>query len=324
MDDRFRDFINDPPSSPPPGGGLRAPASHPASSAAPDESPLIVPETRNAFVELLRQPHAEVDPLLQVAEHIRAAVRVEPLEAVLSRLVPIVSAEGALPAGSAIELSALNTALSHGIHTATLAARWMTSAGIPQTAFETLIVGALLKDIGFVTLARRHQMEPAELLTRDVAAFRSHPLHGAALAAGLRRSASDLPAIVAEHHERLNGIGFPHSLRARRLTRTSRFLQLVSRFVEHVLDARIPADGMPPQAAPVSAAVEFACARLQQSTDLGRFDPAMTRQVVEQVRAVETPVREVSSSPPERIVPAPKFLKRHKGAAAESSPRSAE
>ncbi len=72
---------------------------------------------------------------------------------------------------------------------------------------------ALLHDIGKLSLSSRLLDKPGRLTAPEWEAVRAHPLHTERLlcrVAPLRRVA----AIAAAHHERLDGSGYPHGLRA--------------------------------------------------------------------------------------------------------------
>jgi len=101
---------------------------------------------------------------------------------------------------------------------------------------ELLVVAALLQDIGLLLLERQHDLPANQLAIDNPAAYRQHPPIGAALTTALTDFAVDLPSLIAQHHERCDGIGYPHGERSNRLTAPSRFLAIVVRFVELMQD----------------------------------------------------------------------------------------
>jgi HD-GYP domain-containing protein (c-di-GMP phosphodiesterase class II) len=101
---------------------------------------------------------------------------------------------------------------------------------------ELLVVAALLQDIGLLMLERQYNLSANQLAIDDSSAYRQHPSIGAAVSAALTDYAVDLPSLIAQHHERCDGIGYPHGERSDRLAAPSRFLAIAVRFVELMQD----------------------------------------------------------------------------------------
>jgi HD-GYP domain-containing protein (c-di-GMP phosphodiesterase class II) len=97
---------------------------------------------------------------------------------------------------------------------------------------ELLVIAALLQDVGLLRLEERHDLTPTQLEIDKPEAYRRHPQISAALSAALTDYAVDLPLLIAQHHERCDGIGFPEGQRSDRLSAPSRFLAIAVRFVE--------------------------------------------------------------------------------------------
>lgn len=119
-----------------------------------------------------------------------------------------------------------------GIQTARLLVWTLHHASIGAHRLEVLAMAALLQDTGVLVLesARR-----ATLRSQSLDALREdnrHPAIGAALASGVRKYSVDLPLLIGQHHERLNGSGYPNKTRSRRMSRESRLLGIVNRMVE--------------------------------------------------------------------------------------------
>ena len=101
---------------------------------------------------------------------------------------------------------------------------------------ELLIVATLLQDIGLLMLERQYNLPANQLAIDEPTAYRQHPPIGAAVSAALTDYAVDLPSLIAQHHERCDGIGYPHGERSGRLAAPSRFLAIAVRFVELMQD----------------------------------------------------------------------------------------
>ena len=113
---------------------------------------------------------------------------------------------------------------------------------------ELLIVAALLQDIGFLRLERMTQKPPSnwKLAARGLIAgiLRWEP----GIAAGVGGYAIELSFLIAQHHERLDGTGYPHGLSRYKQSKEVQLLAGLVRFQELV--SRQPAD---------EAGVEAAC-----------------------------------------------------------------
>ena len=136
---------------------------------------------------------------------------------------------------------------------------------------ELLTLAALLQDVGLLALISPDQ-SPVELLADENAhVFERHPVIGAALVAGIDQYSVDLPYLVAQHHERLDGTGYPDHLYSRSLSPSSHFLGIVSRFVELMEKATGNQEAPLAQSASHAAAVQ-----LYREAEQGEFDPALT------------------------------------------------
>lgn len=116
---------------------------------------------------------------------------------------------------AAMELSA-NTRYGtlHALHSAALCDLVATSQGVSAESRRTLVAAALTRDVGFLELQDELDRQSDPLSEEQQDQVRSHPLASAQLlrAAGVQDEA--WVAAVEQHHERLNGSGYPHGLSA--------------------------------------------------------------------------------------------------------------
>lgn len=165
---------------------------------------------------------------------------------------------------------------------ASIRSAWWTAWTVERMALwldrrELLTIAALLKDVGWlvpdVHQADRITNNPPE---KTIAIDRHHPSVSAGLAAGLHELSSLLPTWIAEHHERLDGTGFPRGLRGRQLCGPSRLLAIVSRFLELVRNAQ----GMVGSTVPGSDKQATVLATLQAEAECGELDSRLTNSFV--------------------------------------------
>jgi HD-GYP domain-containing protein (c-di-GMP phosphodiesterase class II) len=147
---------------------------------------------------------------------------------------------------------------------------------------ELLVIAALLQDIGLLRLEERHDRTPSQLEVDKPVAYRRHPLISAALSASLSNYAVDLPFLIAQHHERCDGIGFPEGHRSDRLSAPSRFLAIAVRFVELTHVATIPAS-TDISAYLTTNAYHSVARQLRREAEQGELDRSLTSAFLERL-----------------------------------------
>jgi|GEM_PF-2933773 len=164
-----------------------------------------------------------------------------------------------------------------GITTAAIAGRAAQSIWLRADRLELITAAALLQDCGSLILNPQYsnldesdvEDNPTSERTRM---FQQHPLVGAALLAGLPDASVALARLVAQHHERLNGTGYPRQCTATEMSDLSRLLSASVRF--ETLRQRYTS------AAQLSGAEESgelrAARQLVREAGRREFDPQMT------------------------------------------------
>ncbi|HLZ34373.1 MAG TPA: HD domain-containing phosphohydrolase [Nitrospira sp.] len=117
----------------------------------------------------------------------------------------------------------------HGQRTAALAIAIGRIAGLSPEALHHLKLASLLHDIGLLTLPPWLLTEPASWDSAMYAAVQCHPRVGAELLAPFRflREAS---VLIAHHHERWDGTGYPYGLRGAYIPLGARILSIADSF----------------------------------------------------------------------------------------------
>ena len=119
------------------------------------------------------------------------------------------------------------TLASHALDVCTLSLIVAHDYGVAEEDLEALGAGALLHDIGYVRLPRNLYRKSPDLTEEERAMMQQHPALGLAILRDAREERDAVVRIVAEHHECLNGTGFPHKLQGDALSVLAQLVSLV-------------------------------------------------------------------------------------------------
>ncbi len=124
--------------------------------------------------------------------------------------------------------------------------------GWPTTAARTFGLGALLHDLGMTAMQEAWE-KSSPLDGQDMEALRRHPQAGVRLLAPFRHLSGKIFHMVAQHHENMDGSGYPLGLPASALHPYARLLRVLDSF-EALTSVR-------PWRAPLPPAKALACMR---------------------------------------------------------------
>jgi HD-GYP domain-containing protein (c-di-GMP phosphodiesterase class II) len=96
--------------------------------------------------------------------------------------------------------------------------------GLPPGRLRTLAVGGLLHDIGKLSVPDEILKKPGSLESGEYAVIQRHPENGKSLLRELGGFAEGVLRLVHDHHERLDGTGYPRGLREAELDLDTRIL----------------------------------------------------------------------------------------------------
>jgi len=117
----------------------------------------------------------------------------------------------------------------HQQRTATLALAIGKELGLTRQQLEGLYLGALLHDVGKVAIPSELLNKPARLTPEEYALVKAHVEIGCDILGSV-----DLPwpvqAIIAQHHERLDGSGYPKGLTASAIAPEARIVAVADVF----------------------------------------------------------------------------------------------
>ena len=112
----------------------------------------------------------------------------------------------------------------HTRRVAFLAARVGEELKLSATSRRHLAVGGLLHDIGKLSVPLEILNKPGKLTDEEFAAIKRHPGDGRKLLEELGGFPEAVRALVSDHHERLDGSGYPRGLDARNMSIETRIL----------------------------------------------------------------------------------------------------
>ena len=101
--------------------------------------------------------------------------------------------------------------------------------GLDHSELRSLEFGALLHDIGKIGVPDNVLRKPGKLNDFEWAMMRRHPLLGEEILRGLR-FLDDARTIVAQHHEKWDGSGYPLGLRGEEIALSARVLFVADAF----------------------------------------------------------------------------------------------
>lgn len=136
--------------------------------------------------------------------------------------------------------------------------------GLDQAQLRLLGLGALFHDLGHQQIPTRILRKKEPLTPAEEQLYRRHPLYGRDQGAKLGILPREVLAIIAQHHEYLDGGGFPEGLRQDAIVPLARIVALVNRY-DNLCNRNDPAQSLSPY-----EAVSLMYARERQ-----RFDPQL-------------------------------------------------
>ncbi|QIK37565.1 DUF3391 domain-containing protein [Caldichromatium japonicum] len=149
----------------------------------------------------------------------------------------------------------------HGINVATITLLLSQRLGLDQDARKRLTLAALAHDIGKVKLPERLRWYSSDFNGSECKLFQQHVEYGVALAESMGLDAQ-ICTLIAQHHEYVDGSGFPRGLKSEEISRDARILSLVNQY-DKLCNPNNPVEAVTPHQA---LALMFAQSR-------SKFDP---------------------------------------------------
>jgi HD-GYP domain-containing protein (c-di-GMP phosphodiesterase class II) len=119
------------------------------------------------------------------------------------------------------------------IHTRAVALRAVQvgeELGLPPARLRELAIGSLMHDVGKLSVPNAILQKPSSLDDAEFAVIKRHPEWGAQLVVELGGFSTLVSRLVLDHHERLDGSGYPRGLHAEDLDLETRVLSVCDVF----------------------------------------------------------------------------------------------
>ena len=93
-----------------------------------------------------------------------------------------------------------------------------------------VVAASLLQDVGLIRLERKYRLSPNEMRAKHWEDYKQHPVYSVALSSQIADLPVELCRALGQHHERLDGTGYPRGPETGRMSVVSQFLAIVNRF----------------------------------------------------------------------------------------------
>lgn len=133
----------------------------------------------------------------------------------------------------------------HSVNVCVLAGILGIASGLPEDELVDLALGAILHDVGKVRVPSSILGKPGPLAEEEWAQIKAHPLEGYRLMVRYVRSSYLVAHAALDHHERMDGSGYPRGLTGREITLIGRMVAIADVFDAMTSD-RVYRQGIPP------------------------------------------------------------------------------
>jgi putative nucleotidyltransferase with HDIG domain len=119
--------------------------------------------------------------------------------------------------------------LEHSLNVAILLANFGTHVGLSEEQVQELALSGFLHDIGKIKIPDEILHKPGRLTDQEMTVMRDHVYYGTKVL-GEMGIPSSIIKTIGEHHERLDGYGYPDGLRGEEITRFGRMIAIVDTY----------------------------------------------------------------------------------------------
>ena len=120
--------------------------------------------------------------------------------------------------------------VDHALNCSILISIFAKHLGIAHEIIEKLALGAFLHDIGKVRISDAILNKPAELTVEEFDDIKKHVNHGLSILEDSPNISHIAMVLVKEHHERINGTGYPYQLKGDEISKYGRMMAIVDSY----------------------------------------------------------------------------------------------
>lgn len=216
-----------------------------AADGTPTDSKFVpLEQEMHRAIEVHSQAQSLVDNLMQDVK-LGHAIDVAPIQSLASDLkTSVFSNPNALSALGRIREKD-NYLLEHSVNLSVLMSVFGKGLELPGDVLEEIIVGALLHDIGKILTPDEILHKPGKLTAREFAVMKEHVAHSRDILMNSEGVGELTLLTAAQHHERLDGTGYPEGLSGEQISRYGRMAAIADVYDAITAD-RVYHKGMTP------------------------------------------------------------------------------
>ncbi|MGV7223538.1 MAG: HD domain-containing phosphohydrolase [Nitrospinales bacterium] len=143
--------------------------------------------------------------------------------------------------------------------------------GLTEPEMEALRFGGILHDIGKITIPEYILNKPGPLSPEETDVMKSHPVAGYNICLSLKKNLGQALEVIRQHHEKLDGSGYPDGLKNEDISTASRIMAVVDIYDALVTD-RTYREGLP-----LDRAIEI----LRQESNRKKLDELVVENLIE-------------------------------------------
>lgn len=115
----------------------------------------------------------------------------------------------------------------HCVSVSGLMASFALDRGMERERIRQLVMGGLLHDVGKMKVPLDILNKPGPLTDEEFAIMQGHAQHGIDLLAGMAGLSKDAMDVVALHHERIDGSGYPNGLKGNEISQVGQMSSII-------------------------------------------------------------------------------------------------
>ncbi|MGE5386180.1 MAG: HD-GYP domain-containing protein [Betaproteobacteria bacterium] len=185
-------------------------------------------EERRRATSLLAETQALTQDMMERARH-GGTVEAARLEPVVTKMIASVrrNPDALIPLA---RLKRADYVGEHAVSTAALITALAWRLEVPEPQVERLALGALVKDVGAVALDARLGEKHGNLSPDELELVQGHVEESLAALDAPARLGETSVAVILEHHERFDGLGYPYGLQGEDISLAGRMAAIVDTY----------------------------------------------------------------------------------------------